>query len=188
MNGTTIIGDGGWGTALGILLSRGGHGVTMWSHDANYVRLMQNERINPKFLPGIPLPADWTFETDPAAAVREAEVIVLAVPSKFFRPTLERFAGLIPPSAAIVSVAKGLDQNSRQRMTLVAEQALRHTPVAALSGPSLASEVAHGTPTAVTIACADHNIAVKLQRHFNGPTFRVYTSDDVIGVEIGGAL
>jgi glycerol-3-phosphate dehydrogenase (NAD(P)+) len=183
-----IIGDGGWGTALGILLARGGHQVTMWSHDAAYLQQMKDTRINPKFLPGIPLPENWNYQTDPAAAVHDAEAVVLAVPSKFFRATLERFAGLIPPRVPVVSVAKGLDQQSHQRMTVVAEQALRHQPVAALSGPSLADEVARATPTAVTIACADHDVAVKLQHLFNGPTFRVYTSDDVTGVEIGGAL
>lgn len=184
----TIIGDGGWGTALGILLAQGGHDVTMWGHDPAYLDAMRASRENTKFLPGLPLPEGWRFEGNPGAAVGDAEAVVLAVPSKFFRHTLHRFEGLVPSGARVVSVTKGLDQQTLERMTVVAEKALRHAPVAALSGPSLADEVARGTPTAVTIACANHAIAVALQHLFNGPTFRVYSSDDVNGVELGGAL
>lgn len=184
----TIIGDGGWGTALGILLAAGGHKVTVWGHDPAYLEEMRTTRANRKFLPGIQLPENWNYDGDAASAVRKADAVVLAVPSKFYRHTLQRFAGLIPARAHVVSVTKGLDQQTHERMTVVAEHALKHAPVAALSGPSLADEVARGTPTAVTIACADHGIAVALQHLFNGPTFRVYSADDVIGVEIGGAL
>lgn len=185
---TTIMGDGGWGTALGILLARGGHRVTMWSHDEAYSQQMRATRRNPVFLPGVELPAEWNYTSDPAVAAKGAEAVVLAVPSRYFAATLARFAGLFDRNAAIVSVAKGLDQATHRRMTVVAEEALRHAPVAALSGPSLAEETAKGTPTAVTIACSNHDVAVRLQQLFNGPTFRVYTSDDVAGVEIGGAL
>lgn len=183
-----IIGDGGWGTALGLLLSRGGHAVRMWSHEADYAKEMKATRKNPRFLQGVDLPADWQHTADPAEAVRGVDAAVLAVPSGFFLSALEKFRGLLPANARVVSVAKGLDPKTHRRLTLVAQEALGHKPVAALSGPSIADEVARGVPTAVTIACDDHAIAVELQRLFNGPTFRIYTGDDVIGVEIGGAL
>ena len=185
---TAIIGDGGWGTALGLGLHRNGHSVRLWGHDAAYVERMRAERQNPLFLPGHALPADWTITNDPADALRDVAAVVVAIPSKFYRTTLGRFAGLIPAGADVVSVAKGLDQDTHERLTTVAEDVLRHKPVAALSGPSLAEEAAKGIPTAVTIACSDHDAAVRLQRLFNSPAFRVYTSDDVGGVEIGGAL
>ena len=185
---TTIIGDGAWGTALGLLLHKNGHSVTLWSHEDSYSRAMAATLSNSRFLKGVALPADWAFTSDPSAAVGDAGAVVLAVPSKFFGGSLAKFSGKIPPRARVVSVTKGLDQQSHKRMTVVAEETLKHANVAALSGPSLADEVARGTPTAVTIACADHQIAVELQQLFNGPSFRVYSSDDVIGVEIGGAL
>jgi len=114
--------------------------------------------------------------------------VVLASPTKFMRPVLESFRGLIPGSALLVSVAKGLDAASHRRMTEVARAVLQSGPVAALSGPSFAGEVAAGAPTAVVIACGDPGRAVALQAVFNSRRFRIYTSDDVVGVELGGAL
>lgn len=183
-----IIGDGGWGTALGLGLHRNGHTIRLWSHDESYSAQMRTEKKNPLFLRGFDLPGDWVFTSDPATAVAGADAVVIAIPSKFYKTTLKKFARLIPACADVVSVTKGLDQETHERMTVVAEKVLEHKPIAALSGPSLAEEAAKGIPTAVTIACADHDAAVRLQKLFNSPAFRVYTGDDVIGVEIGGAL
>ena len=182
-----IIGDGGWGTALALVLHANGHAVRVWGPFADYIAEIQHRHRNEKFLPGIELPPDIRWATDKAEAVAGADVVILAMPSRFFRSVLESFASLLPSSVPVLSVTKGLDEKTGKRMTEVAEELLKR-PVAALSGPSLAAEVARGIPTAVTIACADHAIAKTLQDLLMNPSFRVYTSDDVIGVEIGGAL
>jgi len=183
-----VIGDGGWGTALALSLDSAGHSVTVWSPFPEYLRDLQTHRENRLYLPGIPLPPGLRWTADPAAAVAEASVVVLAVPTQYFRATVRRFAGRIPACARIVSVAKGLDSETLDRMSRVAEIELHRESVAALSGPSLADEVARGIPTAVVIAAREARLARALQAVFNTPRLRVYTSDDVIGVELGGAL
>ena len=187
MNHVAIIGDGGWGTALAVVLHNNGHAVRVWGPFADYIAEIQHRHRNEKFLPGIKLPPDIRWTADKAEAVAGADVVILAVPSRFFRSVLESFAELIPSSVLVLSVTKGLDEKTGKRMTEVAQEMLKR-PVAALSGPSLAAEVARGIPTAVTIACADRATAKELQDLLMNPSFRVYTSDDVIGVEIGGAL
>ncbi len=183
-----IIGDGGWGTALAILLRRNGHAARVWGPFSDYIDHIRAKRENPKFLPGVAIPPEVEWTADPREAAEDANVAVLAVPSRFFREVLGKFAGLLPSSVFLLSVTKGLDEKKGHRMTQVAREVLQHGPVAALSGPSLAGEVARGSPTAVTIACEDHGRAQDLQQLFNNPAFRVYSSDDVIGVELGGAL
>lgn len=188
MKQVAIIGDGGWGTALGISLLRAGHRVRLWGPFPDYIDKIRELGENTDYLPGVPLPPELEWTADRAAAVHNADVLVLAVPTKYFRSTLAPFAGLFPRASLIVSVAKGLDATTRHRMTQVAEEVLRTGAVATLSGPSFASEVARGQPAAVTIACADRGRAQNLQSVFNSSLFRVYTSDDVIGVELGGTL
>ncbi len=183
-----ILGDGGWGTALGLVLHRNGHRVRMWGPFGEYIRAIVDTRENRKFLPGVPLPDAIEWTADKAEAVAGAEVIVLAVPSRFFKQVAADFAPLIKPGTHVVSVAKGLDKQTHRRLTEIAEEQLGHGPVAALSGPSHAEEVARGVPSAVVIACTDHERAVALQQVFNSAEFRVYTSEDVVGVELGGAL
>jgi glycerol-3-phosphate dehydrogenase len=131
---------------------------------------------------------DLIWTADRAQAVAGAEVVVLAMPSRFYKQVLASFAPLIQGAPALVSVSKGLDKETHRRLTEVAEEVLGRGPVAALSGPSHAEEVARGIPTAVAIACRDHGVAAALQQVFNNPTFRIYTTDDVVGVELGGAL
>lgn len=188
MKRIAIIGDGGWGTALGLSLLRNGHSVRIWGPFPDYVARTRERRENVDYLPGVALPPELEWTADSGQAVEGAEVVVLASPTKYFRTVLSSFAGRIPVEALLVSVAKGLDGMTRHRMTEVAEEVLQRGPVAALSGPSFASEVAAGAPTAVVIACRDEARAAALQRVFNGARFRVYTSDDVIGVELGGTL
>jgi glycerol-3-phosphate dehydrogenase (NAD(P)+) len=183
-----IIGDGGWGTALGLMLVRAGHAVRIWGPFPETIERIRSTGENRDFLPGVRLPAELQWTHDRAQAVDGAEVVVLAMPTKYFRTVLSSFAGVIPAAAQVVSVAKGLDSVDNRRMTEVAEDLLKAGPVAALSGPSFASEVAVGAPTAVVIACRDAALAGALQAVFNTPRFRVYTSDDVIGVELGGTL
>jgi glycerol-3-phosphate dehydrogenase (NAD(P)+) len=143
---------------------------------------------NTKFLAGVALPPTLTWTADPAAAMDAADVMVLATPSHYFRDVAERFKPHTRGGLLTVSVAKGLDEKTHHRMTEVAEEVLGGGPVAALSGPSHAEEVARAIPSAVVIGCRDHDRAERLQQVFNRPEFRVYTSDDVVGVELGGAL
>ena len=189
MNKIAVIGDGGWGTALALVLTANGHSVAVWGPFPDYIREIRERRENRKFLPGVPLPSCIRWADKLQEAVAGAEAVVLAVPSRYFRHTVAELAlSLRSDRIPVLSVTKGLDEHTRQRMSQVAQEALGTGPVAALSGPSLAAEVARGVPTAVTIACADHARAEALQRLFNSPLFRVYSSDDVIGVELGGAL
>ena len=188
MSRVTIIGDGGWGTALALLLHRGGHRVRLWSPFPEYAEQLRRTRENVKFLPGIPLPADVAVTADRAEAAADAEAVVLATPSEFFTRVLESFAAVLPREADVVSVTKGLDPSTHHRMSEVASVILGHDAIAVLSGPSFAEEVARGLPAAVAVAATDPALAGRMQRLFGGDTFRVYTSDDVIGVELGGAL
>jgi len=183
-----IIGDGGWGTALALVLHRNGHQVTVWGPFEEYTKQVQETRLNATFLPGISLPGDIQFTADREEAVADADIAVIASPSKFFMDVVSGFKGLITPQTHVVSVTKGLDKESHKRMTELAEQLLNRDVVAALSGPSHAEEVARDIPTAVAIASRDQSDAQYLQEAFTGGSFRVYTSDDVIGVELGGAL
>jgi glycerol-3-phosphate dehydrogenase (NAD(P)+) len=183
-----IVGDGGWGTALATVLLGNGHDVTLWGPFPEYAAQMRETRANPLYLPGVALPPGLKITADPAGAASGAELAVLAVPTKFFRAVMNQFRGLIPADALLVSVAKGLDPKTGERMSAVAEEILGFGPVVALSGPSHAEEVARRAPTAVVTACRDHARAVRAQEAFMSNRFRVYTSDDVVGVELGGGL
>ncbi len=182
----TVFGDGGWGTCLAVGLAGKGFAVTLWGVSPDYVREMARSRQNPKFLPGIPLPESLRLTADPAEAVGQAEVVVVAVPSPYLRQTLARVAA--PTRAAVVSVVKGLEPKTLLRMSEVITQ-VWHTPdVVVVSGPSIAYEVARGVPTTVVAAARDAARAERVQQLFSTERFRVYRSADVIGVELGGAL
>ncbi|MEI8123291.1 MAG: NAD(P)H-dependent glycerol-3-phosphate dehydrogenase [bacterium] len=183
-----IIGDGGWGTALGLTLLNKGHRVRVWGPFPETIAKIKATGENHDYLPGVRLPAALEWTADRLKAVEKSDVVVLAMPTKYFRTVLTSFVGLIPAHAQVLSVAKGLDGEDNRRMTEVAEGILKREAVAALSGPSFASEVAAGAPTAVVIASRDAALARSLQAVFNTQRFRVYTSDDVVGVELGGTL
>jgi len=178
-----VIGNGGWGTALGLVLAGNGHAVTIWGSFPEEIEAVQETGENALYLPGVALPPEieWTAN---AAGAAQADLVVLVVPSRFYRATLETFKPHLPADALIVSATKGLDEKTHQRMSEVAADVLKHG-IAILSGPSHAEEVARGVPTAVTVAGAN---AEKIQQAFMGKTFRVYTSPDVTGVELGGTL
>ncbi len=182
-----VIGDGAWGTALALLLKGNGHEVRVWGPFADKVASANADHENKAFLPGVKLPEDLHFHTDPQQVAVDASVVILATPSQFYSEVLDRFQGLIDPQSLLVSVTKGLDLESQRRMTEIAREKIGAT-VAALSGPSFADEVARGLPTAVVIACEDLARAERLQRIFSNDYFRAYTSDDVVGTELGGAL
>ena len=184
----TVIGDGGWGTANALLLAGYGHNVKLWGAFPDYIEEMRQTRRNERFLKGVELPADLQLESDCAVAVEGAEVVVLAPPSKFFSSVVARFKGLIKPSMLVVSITKGLCERTSRRMTELGEEILGCGPIVALAGPTHAEEVSRGIPTAIVAACADEAKAKRVQEIWSGERFRVYTSSDPVGVEIGGAV
>ena len=185
-----VVGDGGWGTALALTLARHGHAPRVWGPDADYLAEIRATRRNRKFLPGVELPEALVWTVDPDEALAGAEAVVLVVPSKYVRATLGKFAGAYRAAGAppVVSATKGFDETTLERMTEILAELWSAENPAALSGPSIAPETARGVPTAVTIACADEPRARRFQDLFTGDAFRAYTSDDVRGVELGGAL
>lgn len=183
----TIIGDGGWGTALALVLHGNGHAVTVWGPFADYISTISDTRENKLYLPGVRIPDDITWTADRQQAAEHADLIVMAVPTKFYADVARSFAPLIKGRPDIVSVAKGFDPKTEHRMTEIVEEILPHRSVSALSGPSHAEEVARGIPTAVVLASTSDS-GRSLQSLFANRRFRVYTASDVKGVEIGGAL
>jgi len=184
----TVIGDGGWGTALALVLHSNGHNVTIWGPFEENIEAARKAGCNETFLPGIDLPPDMNLTTDRTEAAEGAEAVVLAVPTQFFSDVVSQFQGLIAPETSVVSVTKGLDRNTHKTMTEVAAELLKMESVASLSGPSHAEEVARRIPTAVVIASKDSARAAALQQLFSNTLFRAYTSSDVTGVQLGGAL
>ena len=183
-----VIGDGGWGTANALLLSGYGHDVTLWGAFPDYIEEMRATRRNDKFLKGVALPESLKLTSDRAEAVEGAEIVVLAPPSKFFASVMEGFKGLITDSQLVVSLTKGLCETSHRRMTELAKSILGVSGVVALAGPTHAEEVSRGIPTTIVAACEDEEKAKLVQKVWSGPLFRVYTSTDPVGVEIGGAV
>lgn len=180
-----VLGAGAWGTSLARLLHENRHTVTLWGHDAAHLADMQAAGRNDRYLPGIDLPLALKLEADLQAAANDQDVIVVAVPSKAFREvtrSLQKFSGLV------VSVTKGIEYESVLTMGGVAQANAPSARVAALSGPSLAMEVARGIPAAVVAASQTLATARQVQELFHRPAFRVYTSTDMLGVELGGAL
>jgi glycerol-3-phosphate dehydrogenase (NAD(P)+) len=180
-----VLGAGAWGTALALVLHRRLHEVVLWGHDAEHLTEMQRAGRNERYLPGIDLPHNWGFEPDLARAVSGAECAVVAVPSKAIRSAtkqLEDYAGIV------VSVTKGIECETGLTMCGVLEANAPKARLAALSGPTLAMEVARGVPTAIVAASKDVAAAQTVQEMFHGPLLRVYTSTDLMGVEMGGAL
>jgi len=179
----TVIGTGGWGTALAVLLHGNGHRVTLWGRMAEEVDPILTHRENKLFLPGVAIPSEIAVTCDPAAA-GQAELVVLAVPSHGMRTICRQLKPHLPATAMLVHVAKGIEVDSDARMSEVISQELGHQS-AVLSGPSHAEEVGRGVPTAVVVAGPD---ADSVRAAFRNERFRIYTHDDVIGVELGGAL
>jgi glycerol-3-phosphate dehydrogenase (NAD(P)+) len=192
MSRIAVIGAGAWGTGLAIVLGRKGtHSVRLWAHEADVCESITQRRVNELFLPGRRIPDTVTATNDLVAALDSAEIVVSVMPSQHCRALFERMRPLIAPPALIVSATKGLEEGSLQRMTEVVAQVLERSngaSIGALSGPSFAQEVAHGDPTAITIASSDAALLRTVQQKFSDPSFRVYTNTDVVGVELGGAL
>ncbi len=194
MSDISVIGAGAWGTAIAIVLGRKGtHRVRLWAHENEVCESIANRRVNELFLPGRQIPDSVTATTDLSNALAGAQIVVSVMPSQHCRKLFERMRPLIPAQALIVTATKGLEEGSLQRMSEVIAGVLKSDdetghPIGALSGPSFAQEVARGDPTAITIASPDAALLRTVQQEFSGPSFRIYTNSDVVGVELGGAL
>ena len=183
----TVLGSGGWGTALALLLTDNGHDVTLWSHSARRSALLEQARENPR-LPGVPLPEALHLSAA-LDSLRESGAVVMATPSFAVRETARMAAPLLQEDAVVVSAAKGVERDTALCMTQVIEEELGGKGrVAALSGPSHAEEVGRRVPTGCVAASTDMAAAELVQDVFMSPRFRVYTNSDVLGVELGAAL
>jgi glycerol-3-phosphate dehydrogenase (NAD(P)+) len=194
MSEIAIIGAGAWGTALSIILGRrGNHRVRLWVHEQEVCDSMARQRVNERFLPGCTLPENVNPTTQWNETIRGAHIVISVMPSSYCRSTFEEMRAYLTPEMLLVSATKGIEKDTQMRMTEViadvVRNAMRFTPrIGALSGPSFALEAARGDPTAVTIASQDTELARTVQQQFSHASFRVYTNEDPIGVELGGAL
>lgn len=189
MTRIAILGAGSWGTGLAVLLGSHGHAVRLWGRDAQALAAMRRDRENTRYLPGISLPAGVEPEADLARAVADVEQVWLVVPSQGLRAFLCDLQPCLPAGVGLVSASKGLERGTGKRLSeMVGEQLGLSHPFAVFSGPTFAREVAQGLPGAATVACVDECFAHEVAGVAHGPTFRAYTTSDVIGVELGGAL
>lgn len=184
-----VLGAGSWGGALALYLSRREQRVQLWTIETDHIAEMQAERTNRRYLPGHPFPSSLQLFADLKEAVSGIDDILIAVPSVGFRDTLNRLKPLLTPTSRILWVTKGLDQKTGELLHQIADDVLKNQyPIAALSGPSFALEVAAGLPTAVVIASHNAAFATDLVARFNSPIFRTYLSTDLTGVEVGGVV
>lgn len=185
---TAIIGAGGWGTALAGLWAKDGRQIVLWGHNADRVAQMQKTRENVDYLPGFQLPKSVHI-TSQLSGCADADLIVLATPSTALRNIAAHLAKMIvSKDAVLLSCTKGIEHGSGMRMTEILRETFPENNIAVLSGPNLAIEVARDLPTATVIACDDGDCAARLQNALGSPRFRIYTSRDVVSVELGGAL
>ena len=185
---TTIVGGGAWGCALASHCAKAGLAVRMWIREAEVAAAVNERRENPVFLPGVALAAGLRASCRMEEALSDAEVVLVVVPSEFCRDVYRQIGRLAPKEAVLVSATKGLEIGTLLRMSEVAAAEAPGHPTAVLSGPSFALEVARGLPTAVVVASLDHGVAQQVQVPLATRSFRVYSSEDIVGVELGGAL
>ncbi|GAA1529777.1 NAD(P)H-dependent glycerol-3-phosphate dehydrogenase [Actinomadura kijaniata] len=185
-----VMGTGSWGTTVAKLMCDAGCEVTLWARRPEVVESVNERHENPDYLPGVVLPENLRATLDPAEALRDADFVALAVPAQTLRENLAAWVALLPPEAVLVSLMKGVELGTTRRMSeVIAEVAnVPAERVAVFSGPNLAREIAGGEPSAAVAACADEAVALRLQAATMTSYFRVYTSTDVVGVELGGAV
>lgn len=185
----TVLGAGSWGTALALLLVRNGHVVRLWGHNPEHIEQLRQDGENRRYLPGVAFPPTLSMETDLAVAIQGAGVVLVVVPSHAFGQTLIQLKPYLSSLIGLAAATKGLESTSGRFLHQVTEGILGTAcPYAVISGPSFAREVAACMPTAITVAAADIAYAQRIAELLHGSTFRAYTSDDVIGVELGGAV
>lgn len=184
-----VLGAGSWGTALAALMARHGHRVTLWGRDDAVSQAIDQQHENPRYLPGIALPDSLRATTDLATALADADMVLVVVPSHAFTDTLRMLAPLRPARAGVAWATKGFEPGSGRFLHEVAEDILgADVPLAVVTGPSFAKEVALGLPTAVTVHGHDAAFAQLVAEVLHGPAFRAYTGDDMVGAELGGAM
>ena len=183
-----IIGAGSWGTALSVVLHKNGHEITIWSILESEIDMLKTDHEHKDKLPGVKLPEDMTFTTDIKEAVVNKDVLVLSVPSVYTRSTSKLLKDFVKEGQIIVNVAKGIEDHSLMTLSEVVEQEIPQATVAVMSGPSHAEEVGRGIPTTIVVGAKKKTTAEYLQNLFMNDVFRVYTSSDVLGIELGGAL
>jgi glycerol-3-phosphate dehydrogenase (NAD(P)+) len=183
-----VINAGGWGTALAVLLAKSGRDVRLWCRRAELAADIQSRRENGTYLPGVPIPPEVEPSTSLQEVVHECEAVVLAPISRAAREVVRLLAPHLKHGTPVVHASKGIELNSLKRLSEVIAEELSTSEVAALSGPTHAEEVGRGLPTAAVVACANPSVAAVFQDLLHGRTFRVYTSSDVVGVELCGAL
>lgn len=183
-----ILGAGSWGTALSILLARQGYQVALWGHLREDIEALRRDRENRAFLPGFPLPETIVPEHELRRALASVEDVILVVPSHAFASVVEQAAPLLPVGVGLGWATKGFEPGGGRLLHEVAREYLGSHPLAVISGPSFAREVACGLPTAVTVAATDVAYGKHLANCLHGPRFRAYTSEDLIGVQVGGAV
>jgi glycerol-3-phosphate dehydrogenase (NAD(P)+) len=187
-NTITVLGGGAWGTALAQTMRNAGHAVFLWARDEETVHAINTRHENPRYLPGIRLDPTLRATSDLAAALAGAAAVLAVTPAQTIADLVPRVSSLIPRQIPFILCAKGIDRRSGRLLSGIAGELLPDNPVAALSGPSFAAEVVRGLPTAVTVAAQDGDFATQLAALLSAPHFRCYSTDDLVGVEIGGAL
>jgi glycerol-3-phosphate dehydrogenase (NAD(P)+) len=193
MSRIAVMGGGAWGTAIALsLANRGGHELTLWSHSPEVSETIAVRGENTAFLPGFVVPKSIRVTSSIEEALPDAEIVVSVMPSHHVRASYEQFAPFLRPGQLLVSATKGIEDETLLRMSELIADVLGkfgfNLPVGVLSGPSFAQEVAAGSPTAITIASQDADLAARVQGEFGSQSLRLYTNDDVVGVELGGAL
>ncbi len=184
-----VLGAGSWGTALAALIARHGHPVVLWGRDADSIAAIDQRHENPRYLPGIALPEELRATTDLAAALRDADLVLVVVPSHAFAETLRALAAHRPQRAGVAWATKGFEPGSGRFLHEVAAETLgAGVPLAVVTGPSFAKEVAIGLPTALTVHSDSADFAQQVADVLHGPAFRAYTGNDMVGAELGGAM
>ncbi|MBF8277274.1 MAG: hypothetical protein HW390_2347 [Candidatus Brocadiaceae bacterium] len=184
----TVIGSGGWGTALAILLCKKGHNVTLWGSDHVYTDYLREKRENSKYLKGISIPPEITITSAISPELMDAQLIVSATPTPYLRSVLTKFKKVYSDGVHIVSVTKGIENDTLMRPSAMITSVLGNHPISVLLGPSHAEEVARGLPTTVVASSDNNDLARVVQETFTTDRFRVYTNPDMLGVELGAAM
>lgn len=185
-----VIGDGSWGTTLAVYLAQKGYAVKLWGPFPEYMRQMRRNRYNPKFLPGIRLPEELDVVENLDAVLGESDLVVFAIPSQYAAKILGKIkkTKINLSKRIFLSVTKGIEKTSLRRISEIVRGELGNIPLAVLSGPTIALEVAKGIPTTAVVASKNIRVARKAQEVFNSDSFRIYTNTDVVGVELGGSI
>jgi glycerol-3-phosphate dehydrogenase (NAD(P)+) len=184
----TLLGGGSWGTALAKLLSENGHKVTVWLRDDNQCRELTQTKVNKKYLPKVRIPDNILFTSNINEAVKDAEILLLVTPTQMIRGVLKQINDEYKDNKIIINASKGIEIGTMNLVSDIVDEETKNSAFAVLSGPSHAEEVGLSMPTAITIACNNKDVAEEIQDIFMSSYFRVYTNEDVIGAELGGAL